>query len=221
MKIETFVSKWAVSSAAGASEQGSLPPRSLRRARRREAAAYLVTQSRTSTPSSATLYWFTSTRRPPPARWTSTSRITSFWRPSRAQSTAPRSWEPPSEARPPGTWPCTMPLAKRSGTHEPWRPPPPFIITTDIGHCFELFAAFDGTGRYSPFPDVKRHRIYLQRPGTRRERRPAPGDLHRPDSTRPLQEGDQGDARGGLPPRRVWRRTSTPQASHPSAWRVS
>jgi hypothetical protein len=39
--------------------------------------------------------------------------------------------------------------------------PPPFIITTDIGHCFELFAAFDGTGRYGPFPDVKRHRIYL------------------------------------------------------------
>ena len=39
--------------------------------------------------------------------------------------------------------------------------PPPFIITTDIGHCFELFAAFDGTGRYSQFPDVKHHRIYL------------------------------------------------------------
>src|SRR5512133_3439659 len=40
--------------------------------------------------------------------------------------------------------------------------PPPFVVTTDIGHCFELFAAFDGTGRYSQFPDVKRHRIYLQ-----------------------------------------------------------
>ena len=40
--------------------------------------------------------------------------------------------------------------------------PPPFILTTDIGYCFELFAAFDGTGRYSQFPDVKRHRIYLQ-----------------------------------------------------------
>jgi hypothetical protein len=40
--------------------------------------------------------------------------------------------------------------------------PPPFVITTDIGYCFELFAAFDGTGRYSQFPDVKRHRIYLQ-----------------------------------------------------------
>lgn len=39
--------------------------------------------------------------------------------------------------------------------------PPPFVITTDIGHCFELFAAFDGTGRYSQFPNVKRHRIYL------------------------------------------------------------
>ena len=40
---------------------------------------------------------------------------------------------------------------------------PPFIITCDVGHAFELFADFTGTGRaYNQFPDRKGFRIYLE-----------------------------------------------------------
>jgi len=42
-------------------------------------------------------------------------------------------------------------------------PAPPFIITCDVGHAFELYADFTGTGRaYSQFPDRKGFRIYLE-----------------------------------------------------------
>lgn len=40
---------------------------------------------------------------------------------------------------------------------------PPFIITCDVGHAFEIFADFSGSGRaYSQFPDRKGFRIYLE-----------------------------------------------------------
>lgn len=40
---------------------------------------------------------------------------------------------------------------------------PPFIITCDVGHSFEIFADFTGTGRaYSQFPDRKGFRIFLE-----------------------------------------------------------
>lgn len=40
---------------------------------------------------------------------------------------------------------------------------PPFIITCDVGHAFEVFADFTGTGRaYGQFPDRKGFRIYLE-----------------------------------------------------------
>ncbi len=42
-------------------------------------------------------------------------------------------------------------------------PAPPFIITCDVGHAFEVFADFTGTGRaYGQFPDRKGFRIYLE-----------------------------------------------------------
>ncbi|MGE3366515.1 MAG: class I SAM-dependent DNA methyltransferase [Rhizobiaceae bacterium] len=42
-------------------------------------------------------------------------------------------------------------------------PAPPFIVTCDVGHAFELYADFTGTGRaYSQFPDRKGFRIYLE-----------------------------------------------------------
>ncbi|MEO3997586.1 DNA methyltransferase [Mesorhizobium sp. CAU 1732] len=42
-------------------------------------------------------------------------------------------------------------------------PAPPFIITCDVGHAFEIFADFTGTGRaYGQFPDRKGFRIYLE-----------------------------------------------------------
>lgn len=40
---------------------------------------------------------------------------------------------------------------------------PPFVLTCDVGHCFELYADFTGTGRaYGQFPDRKGYRIYLE-----------------------------------------------------------
>ena len=40
--------------------------------------------------------------------------------------------------------------------------PPPFILVVDIGHCFDLYAAFDGTTSYRPFPNAQHHRIFLR-----------------------------------------------------------
>jgi hypothetical protein len=40
--------------------------------------------------------------------------------------------------------------------------PPPFLITCDIGYCFDLYAAFDGSWNYRPFPDGQSSRIFLQ-----------------------------------------------------------
>lgn len=40
---------------------------------------------------------------------------------------------------------------------------PPFLIVCDVGHCFELFADFTGTGRaYTQFPDRQTFRIFLE-----------------------------------------------------------
>ncbi|MBZ6078155.1 class I SAM-dependent DNA methyltransferase [Microvirga puerhi] len=42
-------------------------------------------------------------------------------------------------------------------------PAPPFIIVCDVGHCFEIYADFTGTGRaYNQFPDRNGFRIYLE-----------------------------------------------------------
>jgi hypothetical protein len=39
--------------------------------------------------------------------------------------------------------------------------PPPFLVVCDIGHCFDLFATFDGSTAYRPFPDPQHNRIFL------------------------------------------------------------
>ena len=40
---------------------------------------------------------------------------------------------------------------------------PPFVITCDVGHCFEIYADFSGTGRaYTQFPDRQHFRIFLE-----------------------------------------------------------
>ncbi|MDD5310053.1 MAG: class I SAM-dependent DNA methyltransferase [Deltaproteobacteria bacterium] len=39
--------------------------------------------------------------------------------------------------------------------------PPPFIVVADIGYCFDLYAAFDGTWSYRPFPNAQTSRIFL------------------------------------------------------------
>lgn len=41
-------------------------------------------------------------------------------------------------------------------------PPPPFVIVTDIGYCFDLYACFDGTRNYRKFPDALDSRISVQ-----------------------------------------------------------
>jgi hypothetical protein len=40
--------------------------------------------------------------------------------------------------------------------------PPPFLLTCDIGFCFDLYATFDGSWNYRPFPDGRSSRIFLQ-----------------------------------------------------------
>ena len=39
--------------------------------------------------------------------------------------------------------------------------PPSFVIVCDIGYCFDLYAAFDGSLDYRPFPDPRRSRLFL------------------------------------------------------------
>ena len=64
-------------------------------------------------------------------------------------------------------WEATMEAARNqaesySKNLEAAEPPPPFLIVADVGHCFDLFADFSGTGRlYRPFPDAGSNRIYL------------------------------------------------------------
>ncbi len=41
-------------------------------------------------------------------------------------------------------------------------PLPPFLVTCDLGHCFELYAQFDGSGEYRPFPNAPNKRIFLR-----------------------------------------------------------
>ena len=39
--------------------------------------------------------------------------------------------------------------------------PPPFLIVADIGYCFDLYAAFDGSRNYRKFPDALTSRIHI------------------------------------------------------------
>ncbi len=39
--------------------------------------------------------------------------------------------------------------------------PPPFVVTCDIGYCFDLYAAFGAERAYRPFPNARRNRIFL------------------------------------------------------------
>lgn len=50
--------------------------------------------------------------------------------------------------------------AKALPSEEGW---PPFLIVCDVGHCFELFADFSGTGKhYVQFPDANGFRISIE-----------------------------------------------------------
>jgi hypothetical protein len=40
--------------------------------------------------------------------------------------------------------------------------PPPFIIACDLGYCFDLYAAFDGSGSYHAFPSAQQNRLFLK-----------------------------------------------------------
>ncbi|MDX2093705.1 MAG: type IIL restriction-modification enzyme MmeI [Kofleriaceae bacterium] len=48
--------------------------------------------------------------------------------------------------------------------------PPPFLVVVDVGYAFDLYACFDGTAAYRPFPDPPSHRFFLtdliERPAT-------------------------------------------------------
>jgi hypothetical protein len=40
--------------------------------------------------------------------------------------------------------------------------PPPFIIISDIGYCFDIYACFDGSGAYRPYPNATSSRIFFR-----------------------------------------------------------
>lgn len=40
--------------------------------------------------------------------------------------------------------------------------PPPFLITCDVGYCFDLYATFDGTCNYRPYEHARASRIFLK-----------------------------------------------------------
>jgi len=42
-------------------------------------------------------------------------------------------------------------------------PRPPFVIVCDVGRCFDLYACFDGTSRYRPFPNPEKKRLPFDR----------------------------------------------------------
>lgn len=40
---------------------------------------------------------------------------------------------------------------------------PPFLIVCDVGHCFDIYAEFSGTGgQYEPFPTPRKRRVHLR-----------------------------------------------------------
>jgi len=39
--------------------------------------------------------------------------------------------------------------------------PPPFVLVCDLGYCLDVYAAFDGSGHYRPFPDGQRKRLFF------------------------------------------------------------
>lgn len=39
--------------------------------------------------------------------------------------------------------------------------PPPFLIVADLGYCFDLYADFDGSRQYRPFPTAQQNRLFL------------------------------------------------------------
>lgn len=47
--------------------------------------------------------------------------------------------------------------------------PPPFLLVADIGFCFDLYASFDGTTHYIPFPEPNSSRLFLKDLGKHRE----------------------------------------------------
>ena len=50
--------------------------------------------------------------------------------------------------------------AKALPTSEGW---PPFLVVCDVGHCFEIYADFNGQGKnYAQFPDRQGYRIFLE-----------------------------------------------------------
>lgn len=40
--------------------------------------------------------------------------------------------------------------------------PPPFLLVCDLGYCIDVYASFDGTGLYRPYPDGQTKRIFLR-----------------------------------------------------------
>jgi hypothetical protein len=40
--------------------------------------------------------------------------------------------------------------------------PPPFLVVADLGYCFDLYATFDGSDQYRPFPTARASRLFVR-----------------------------------------------------------
>ena len=40
--------------------------------------------------------------------------------------------------------------------------PVPFLVVADLGYCFDLYAAFDGSWDYRPYPNAQNNRLFLK-----------------------------------------------------------
>ncbi len=74
---------------------------------------------------------------------------------------------------------------------------PPFIAVVDVGHVIELYAEFSRSGgAYTPYPDVRTHRIRLDDPAPPGDPRAAARTVARSDVARPVARQRAGDAGG-------------------------
>lgn len=47
--------------------------------------------------------------------------------------------------------------------------PVPFLVVADLGYCFDLYASFDGSWDYRPFPNARSNRLFLKDLATHKE----------------------------------------------------
>jgi len=63
---------------------------------------------------------------------------------------------------PPWHWEMQKAYGQALGYARSFDRPPPFLIVADLGFCFDLYASFDGSHVYAPFPSAQTSRIHVK-----------------------------------------------------------